>query len=547
MADQHSESHLQRRAVDRDSNSTVDVEDIVGPESALLEKKGSYGAADTFFNGEVDHEGHIEALLAEGKPAWTEEEEEIIRNKLDYRVMILACIMFFSLQLIRNNIQNAISADFLLLAGITQNEYNLGQTVFLIFFLLFEIPSQALVRRFGADVWLPVIMTCWGVVSIFQIFIRGTPLFLFTRAIIGACEGGFVPGLSFWISSFYKSNELGLRYSWVWATQSGTNVIGALLASAIIQLGGKGSLNGWQWLFLVEGIISAIIGIASFFVMPSLRHKVVSRVFTARETAILKIRVVLEDPSKKNQQVTVKFSGSGLLGSVKQVYESFTDKYLLPIFLLGFIAFVPAQTSNYYLTITLRQLGFSQTVTNLLTIPYAILNISYTVGFSKLSDKYGVRWIFAILSALWVLPNLILLEVLPDAASRWLRYTFITLLLGYPYYHPILISWISANSNNPDRRSMAFAIYNICVQCGNILAANVYTEDDAPFYRRGNGVLIGINIASMIWVLLIRQYYTHENKRRERVWDELSEEDKVEYIKTSKGLGNQQLNFKLKI
>ncbi|KAK9313196.1 major facilitator superfamily domain-containing protein [Lipomyces starkeyi] len=541
------EEEASRRRVTKEHET---LESSIGPETSLLDNReehyGSLKKDSAWKNdSDLDHDTEIEKLMLEGRRAWDSEEEDVVRRKLDYRVMIWACTMFFSLQLIRNNIQNAISADFLTDANISQNIYNLGQTLFLLFFLLSEIPSQTFVRRFGAEIWLPILMTCWAVISIFQIFIRGSSLFLFTRAVIGSCEGGFVPGLTFYLSSFYKANELSMRYSWIWATQSGTNVIGALLASGFIQIGGP--LSGWQWLYMLEGIIATIIGVSSFFVMPSLRQKVVSRVFTARETAILRARVVQDDPSKRNQQERVKSESSSILTSLRAAIGALTDKYLLPIYILGLVAFVPSQTANYYLTITLRQLGFTETVTNLLTIPYAVINISMTVGFSKLSDKFGVRWIFCLLSAIWVFTPQLLLEVIPDGSSRWLRFALVTLILGYPYYHPILMSWISSNANNSDRRSLAFAIYNISVQCGNIIAANVYRESDAPYYRRGNGILIGLNVLSMIIILAIRQYYVVENRRREKLWGQMDEDQKAEYAKLSTGLGNRQLFFKLKV
>ncbi|KAJ8098429.1 major facilitator superfamily domain-containing protein [Lipomyces tetrasporus] len=542
----YEEEALLRRVHDMNDDND---ESLNTTTSLLGDKNEHYGSLTdgSVWNSDIDfdHDAEIEKLISEGRPAWNPEEEDVIRRKLDYRVMIWACTMFFSLQLVRNNIQNAISADFLIDANIPQNTYNLGQTLFLLFFLLCEIPSQTFVRRFGAEIWLPILMTLWAIVSMFQIFVKESSFFLFTRAIIGACEGGFVPGLTFYLSSFYKANELSMRYSWIWATQSGTNVIGALLASGFIQMGGP--LRGWQWLFLLEGALTTVIGLSSFFVMPSLRRKVVSRVFTARETAILKARVIQDDPSKRSQQERVKLGSSSLLKSVTAVIETLTDRFLFPIFILGFVAFVPSQTANYYLTITLRQLGFTEIVTNLLTIPYAIINISMTIGFSRLSDKFGVKWVFCLLSAIWVFTPQLLLEIIPDGSSRWLRFALITLILGYPYYHPILISWISSNANNPDRRSLAFAVYNISVQCGNILAANVYRESDAPYYHRGNGILIGLNVLSMVIILAIRQYYVIENRLKERLWGQLDDEEKDEYVKVSKGLGNRQLFFKLKV
>ncbi|KAK9385259.1 major facilitator superfamily domain-containing protein [Lipomyces mesembrius] len=541
------EEELLRRRM-RDMND--DAEEFLNPTTSLLgDEKEFYGslAEESVQNSdiEVDHDVEIEKLTSEGRPAWDPEEEEVILRKLDCRLMIWVCIMFFSLQLVRNNLQNAISADFLIDANISQNTYNLGQTVSLIFFVLCEIPSQSCVRLLGAEIWLPIVMTLWAVISMFQIFIRESTFFLLSRAIIGACQGGFVPGMTFYLSSFYKSNELSMRYSWIWATQSGTSVISALLASGFIQMAGP--LRGWQWLFLLEGVITTVIGVSSFFLMPSLQHKVVSRVFTARETAILKARVVHDDPSKRNQQERVKFGSGSLLKSMKAMIQTLGDRFLLPIFVLGFVAFVPSQTASYYLTITLRQLGFTGIVTNLLTIPYAIINVIMTIGFCKLSDKYGVKWIFCLLSAIWVFTPQLLLEFIPDESSRWLRFALITLILGYPFYHPILFSWISSNANNTDRRSLAFGIYSMSVQCGNIFAANVYRENDAPYYHRGNGILIGFNVLSMILILAIRQYYVVENRRRDKLWDQLDEKEKQEYIELSSDLGNRQLYFKLKV
>ncbi|KAK9460245.1 major facilitator superfamily domain-containing protein [Lipomyces oligophaga] len=529
--------------------SQLEPNDVDAEQTELLADSDSYGSIPA----PTDERAKIEALIALGLPGWDPAEEAVVTKKLDVRVMIWACTMFFSLQLVRNNIQNAISADFLIDANLSLSQYNIGQSVFLAFFLLWEIPSQALVRRFGPEVWLPVLMTLWSIMSMLQVLVKGSGFFIFTRAIIGSCEGGFVPGLSFWLSSFYKSNELALRYSWVWSTQSGTNVIGALLASGFIQIGGP--LRGWQWLFLLEGIICLIIGVSSFFMMPSFgRHLPdnaivrVANTFTARESAIVRLRIALDDPSKARQHERVVMNaGTRSVGSaVRAVTSALTDKYLLPIYILGFVAFVPSQTGNYYLTITLRGLGFTQTVTNLLTIPYAVSNITMTIIFSRLADKRRQRWLFCVLAAFWMLPPLFVLEFLPDpAVGRWTRFILLTAIMGFPYYHPILVSWISANANSADRRSLAFAIYNIFVQAGNILAANVYTESDAPFYHRGNAVLIGLNVLSIIFILSIRSYYNRENKLRRAKWDALDEKQQLDYLQSTTDVGNDRINFTL--
>ncbi|KAK9430313.1 major facilitator superfamily domain-containing protein [Lipomyces doorenjongii] len=515
---------------------------------------GAFNEKDTVIPEEFDgneyqyHAAEIEAALANGQIPWSEEEERTVLRKTDLRVMILACVMFFSLDLDRSNIQQVVSSDFLLDTSMSTNDYNIGQSLFLIFFLSLEVPSQLMNKRFGPDRWLPTIMVGWGIVSTIQVLITARPFFFFTRAALGFCQGGFVSGLAFYVSSFYKSDELSVRLSWIWATQSGTNVISALLASAILLMRDVGTLKNWQWLLLLEGLLTTAIGIATFFLIPSLKTPGIANIFTPREAAILRARVEHDDPSKKNQSnkdVGKRQTPKQIAGSV---FGALTDKYLVPIFILGYIGFIPSVTMRYYFPINMRFLMFDTTTINLLIIPYAALNIFWTTTFSKLSDHYRTKWLFAVLSAIWVFPNLIFLQFLPYSANRWWRFASYTWVLGYPYYQPILVSWVSANSNDPDRRALAQSIYNIAVQLGNLTAANVYMENDAPYYHRGNYVLLALNLASIVLAISIRTYYMRENNRRDMIWSTLTELEQMEYRNGGgKEKGNNRLDFRFKI
>ncbi|KAK9242957.1 major facilitator superfamily domain-containing protein [Lipomyces tetrasporus] len=559
---------------DRDSScdekSTLvpedEVVDVIGETSSLLTDKNQrsgtsdkkeYGALnekdavipEEFEGNEYQyHAAEIATALANGQIPWTAEEERTVVRKTDLRVMILACVMFFSLDLDRSNIQQVVSSDFLLDTNMTTNDYNVGQSLFLIFFLSLEVPSQLMNKRFGPDRWLPTIMVGWGVVSTIQVLITARPFFFFTRAALGFCEGGFVSGLAFYVSSFYKSDELSIRLSWIWATQAGTNVISALLASAILLMQDVGALKNWQWLLLLEGLLTTGIGIATFFLIPSLKTPGIASIFTPREAAILRARVEHDDPSKKNQSNKDVGKRQTPTQIASSVFGALTDKYLVPIFILGYVGFIPSVTMRYYFPINMRFFMFDTTTINLLIIPYAAINIFWTTTFSRLSDRYRTKWLFAVLSAIWVFPNLIFLQYLPYSANRWWRFASYTWVLGYPYYQPILVSWVSANANDPDRRALAQSIYNISVQLGNLTAANIYMENDAPYYHRGNYVLLGLNLASMALAFGIRTYYVRENNRRDRIWNKMTELEKEEYRNGSGNeKGNSRLDFRFKI
>lgn len=91
---------------------------------------------------------------------------------------------------------------------------------------------------------------------------------------------------------------------------------------------------------------------------------------------------------------------------------------------------------------------------------------------------------------------------------------------------------------------MSAACYNVCVQLGNIIAANIYRADDAPLYRRGNGVLIGINVLAILLFLFTKFYYVSRNRWKDRKWQAMSVDERKDYLETTKDVGNRRLDFR---
>ncbi|KAK9451566.1 major facilitator superfamily domain-containing protein [Limtongia smithiae] len=519
--------------------------------SSSIEQKDpldGFGAVSTvsdssYENEENDPDIILSHLLEKGEGSWTAEEEKKVRRKTDWRVMIWACAMFFSLELDRANISNVLTTDFLVNNGMTNNDYNVGQSVFLVCFLVMEIPSQMIIRYLGPEVWIPVMMSAWGIVAFCQAFINNRASFLATRALLGLCEGGFIPGLVLYLSSFYKSKELAVRYSWIWSASQATDIVSSLLAVGILQINSTNGWYDWQWLFLIEGLLTAVIGISTAFVLPSVRRKHISRVYTAREVAILRAKVILDDSSKSRALERDRH----LYINVQNIISSFFDPYLFPVYFLGFFGFIPSLQGKQYLTINLKAMEFTTLQCNLLAIPASAICILCMCIVSKASDKFKVRWIFPIIASVWVIPNLIALIVLPESASRWARFVPLTLIVGYPYFHPIMIAWISENSNDHERRALASAWYNIFVQCGKLAGSNIYQDRDKPYYRVGNKALIGIACANAAVAVFTKVFLTYKNKQRERKLESMSREERMAYEETTTDSGNARLDFKLTI
>lgn len=110
--------------------------------------------------------------------------------------------------------------------------------------------------------------------------------------------------------------------------------------------------------------------------------------------------------------------------------------------------------------------------------------------------------------------------------------------------HAILVAITSRNAGTVRTRTVASALYNMTVQASNIIAQNIYRDDDKPLYRRGNKVLIAITVWNFFVFIGAKLYYVSINKKRERIWASMNKEEKETYLETTKDKGNKRLDFR---
>lgn len=451
--------------------------------------------------------------------------------------------MFFGLQVDRGNLVQAVSDNMLDDLNLTTNDFNTGQTVFLASFLLSELPSQLVSKKIGPDRWIPLQISLWSVVAMAQAALSGKSSFYLTRSLLGILEGGFIPDIILWLSYFYTSRELPTRLSIFWTTLSLTAIITSLLAFGILHMRGVLGWAGWRWLFLIEGIITFVVGLCSFFKMPAsaVETKTWFRPrgwFTEREVRIVVNRVLRDDPSKGDMHNRQAITLRGL-------WNAMSDFDLWPIYILGLLVYVPMVPVKSYITLILKGVGFDTFMTNLLTIPSNVTHIIFLLLLTRLSEYRNERTLISMIQNIWVLPCLVALRFWPGTMTNaWGTYAIVMVLSSYPYCHAILVAWISKNSNNVATRTVSAAFYNMCVQFGNIIGNNIYRADDEPKYRRGNTVLLTINILGILLFLLTKAYYVYRNKERDRIWAAMTEEQRRDYLENSKDTGSRRLDFR---
>ena len=144
--------------------------------------------------------------------------------------------------------------------GLSAYAYSLGASIFFIGYFVFEIPSNLALERFGARLWITRIMVTWGLVSAGMAFIGGETSFLVMRMLLGLAEAGFFPGMILYMTLWFPAAYRARVIAGFMLAIPVTGVIGGPLATSLMELNGVFGLAGWQWMFLVEGIPSILIG-----------------------------------------------------------------------------------------------------------------------------------------------------------------------------------------------------------------------------------------------------------------------------------------------
>src|SRR4030081_2033019 len=140
-----------------------------------------------------------------------------------------------------------------------------GAGIFFIGYFIFEVPSNLALEKFGASRWIARIMVTWGIISAAMAVVSGVTSFYVLRFLLGVAEAGFFPGIILFLTYWYPA-EYRARFLAAFAIAGpGSTVIGAPISGLLLGLDGLLGLKGWQWLFIIEGIPSVVLGIITWF------------------------------------------------------------------------------------------------------------------------------------------------------------------------------------------------------------------------------------------------------------------------------------------
>jgi MFS family permease len=253
--------------------------------------------------------------------------------------------------------------------------FALGAGIFFIGYFFFEVPSNILLKKFGARAWIARIMVSWGILSALTMFVRNEKLFYLMRFLLGIAEAGFFPGIIFYLTLWYPSKLRSSRTAMFVSAIAVAGVVGNPISGLIMDaLSGKAGLAGWQWLFLMEGIPSILVGIWVFFYLTSSISE--AKWLTAEQRALLSANIDAEDTHKTEVKVRDAFR-SGSVWALCTIY------FTLMIGLYGITFWLPTIVKAFgmkgYLNVGL-----------ITAVPYAVAVVGMIL-LSRHSDRSGER------------------------------------------------------------------------------------------------------------------------------------------------------------
>jgi MFS family permease len=185
-------------------------------------------------------------------------------KKFFRRVLPIMLVMLVCNQLNRSNIgyaQDHLQAD----VGIGAAAYGFGAGLFFIAYAIFELPSNVMMEKYGAKIWLTRIMVSWGIVSFLMAFVQNETMFYVLRFLLGAAEAGFFPAVIFYFARWVPAGQRGKATAVFIAGSSVAAALSGPIAGLLLSLHDVLGLRGWQWLFGFEGVLSVVVGITVFF------------------------------------------------------------------------------------------------------------------------------------------------------------------------------------------------------------------------------------------------------------------------------------------
>ncbi|KIV82512.1 hypothetical protein PV11_04615 [Exophiala sideris] len=435
-------------------------------------------------------------------------EERRFLFKLDAAVLTFASLGYFIKYLDQININNAFVSGMKEDLGLYKNQLNYMQTCWTVGYVIGEIPSNMILTRVRPSIWIPTAELVWTILTFCTSRCNSASSIYALRFLVGLAESTFYPGMVYVIGSWYRRDELAKR-SCIFHTSSAIgSMFSGYLMAGVYHLGGKGGLKGWQWLFVIDGVISLPVALSGYFLLPDVPETTRAWYFTPSEREFARKRMELEGRAQRAPYTKAKF---------KKIFTSWRIYFLTALYMLfnnaasgvgqpTFAQYLKDSTKPKY---TISQINVYPTTT------YAVQIVS-TLIYAWTSDTIfrGARWppiIFGGVVNIICYASLAVWNIPVD--WHWACYIIAGCGGGLS---GLCMAWAHeiCSDDNEERAIVTGSMNEIAYVFQAWLPLVVWQQVDAPQYHKGFVTSACLSAALIVCALAIRVLWKRELARK---------------------------------
>ncbi|OOQ81870.1 MFS transporter [Penicillium brasilianum] len=446
--------------------------------------------------------------------SFSEERRKKVFRKVDVRLVPMLALLYLICHIDRANIGNAKIEGMVQDLGMTGVQYNTVLSIFFIPYVLFEVPSNILLKKFKRpSTYLGVLVVSWGIVMTCTGLVKNFAGLMTTRVLLGIFEAGFFPGAIYLCSYWYMPKDLALRISYFYCASALSGAFSGLLAAAIAKMDGIGGLEGWRWIFILEGLLSVVLGVMCFFFLidtPAFS----TRWLSADEIRFLELSMFIKQGGTSSEETSFK------MRDLKKVLQNWRI-YVQAYFLLCQSAL--SYGTKFTLPTITKAMGFSSTNAQLTSAPPYVVAAISAIIFARLSDRFYWRMPFVAIPMIIVVTAYAILFSLNGALESKRGVAYFAVVLGVAGIYPIQSAAASWNANNiapSARRAIGIALMNCVGNVGGIIGSFMYIETEKPKYPTGFGLSLALAGAGFFVAFFLEWSYKRANAQKAKVADE---------------------------
>ncbi|OHW91842.1 major facilitator superfamily transporter [Colletotrichum incanum] len=465
------------------------------------------------------------------------EEQEKIMRRVDVRLVTTVGLLYCFSVIDRSNLPSAAVAGMIGDLDMTGNRYSIVSLVFFTTYVTFQPISVILSRTLGPRTYFTgITMLCGGIV-IAMGFLTHWSQMVALRVILGALDSGFFPSCVYLLSTWYTRYEVGKRFSVFYMIVCFASAFAGILAFGLTRLNGIANLRGWSWIFIMEGIITCIIGIVGYFLLVGFpdAQKRTWKFLSEKETAWVISRVQVDRGDAELPAFSVrKFLRGGADVKVWALAVIYFNNALVNFSL------------SFFLPIILKDnMGFSTGQAQILTAPPYIFAaiIMYSTGW--LGDRYMLRGPIIIGDMILSIVGICLMGFHSDVAVRYVGVFLVT--AGAVSAAPATMAYQANNIRGQWKRAFCSAFVVGISGIGGIAGSLVFRQvqlqvlhksvdlanlpsrsQDKPRYLPGLSTCLGCAVLNIIVVICLSFYFYYWNLKAERGEVELEASDETQ-------------------